>query len=251
VTDRLDLALLDALRVDPLRAGPAGFRLIPGAVQPLRPEREYSLAEGRHYRPSPHPAPSTRRTVQLPSAAVPPRVRAPADQLDADSPDERFSAFVTVRWSSLVRTAYLLTGDHHEAEDLVQTTLVKLYPRWRGIREDEATGYLRQALINNNRSRLRRRRVVQLLTPFLPETPAPVEADRDSDALVRALATLPERQRAVVVLRYWEDLSVEQTAYELGCSPGTVKSQASRALAKLRADPDLVNLANDLIGELE
>jgi RNA polymerase sigma-70 factor (sigma-E family) len=156
--------------------------------------------------------------------------------------DAQFSEFVVARWGALVQTAYLLTGDFHEAEDLVQTTLSKVYPHWLRIRDESVASYLRRALVNNNRSRVRRRRVAQLLMPLLPETPAPPHGSgtgEDRDLLVAALAGLPERQRAVVVLRYWEDLSLEEVAHELGCSVGTVKSQASRALAKLRADPTL------------
>ncbi|WP_425555531.1 SigE family RNA polymerase sigma factor [Kitasatospora kazusensis] len=157
---------------------------------------------------------------------------------------------MVARWGALVQTAYLLTGDFHEAEDLVQTTLAKVYPQWRRIRAETAASYLRRALVNNNRSRVRRRRVGHLLMPFLPDTPAPAAAapGEDRDPLVAALAGLPERQRAVVVLRYWEDLSVEEVAFELGCSVGTVKSQASRALGKLRADPTLTDHAADLLG---
>jgi RNA polymerase sigma-70 factor (sigma-E family) len=165
--------------------------------------------------------------------------------------DARFSEFVVARWGALVQTAYLLTGDFHEAEDLVQTTLAKVYPQWGRIRDDTVASYLRRALVNNNRSRVRRRRVAQLLTPFLPETPAPpssTDTGEDRDLLVAALAGLPERQRAVVVLRYWEDLSLEEVAHELGCSVGTVKSQASRALAKLRADPTIAEQAVHLQG---
>jgi len=163
--------------------------------------------------------------------------------------DAQFSEFVAARWGALVHTAYLLTGDFHEAEDLVQTTLAKVYPQWRRIRADGVASYLRRALVNNNRSRVRRRRVAQLLMPFLPETASPPSgAGEDRDLLVAALAGLPERQRAVVVLRYWEDLSLEEVAHELGCSVGTVKSQASRALAKLRADPTLADQAAYLIG---
>ncbi|WP_371500047.1 SigE family RNA polymerase sigma factor [Kitasatospora sp. NBC_00374] len=164
--------------------------------------------------------------------------------------DAGFSEFVVARWGALVQTAYLLTGDFHEAEDLVQTTLAKAYPHWRRIDPDTAASYLRRALVNNNRSRYRRRRVSHLLTPFLPDTPAPAVTHdgEDRDLLVAALAGLPERQRAVVVLRYWEDLSLEQVADELGCSIGTVKSQASRALARLRSDPALLDHAADLLG---
>jgi RNA polymerase sigma-70 factor (sigma-E family) len=161
-----------------------------------------------------------------------------------DGPDQEFTRFVAARWRALTRTAYLLTGDFHEAEDLVQTTLAKIYPHWRRVRPETAEHYIRRALINTNRSRHRKRRVVHLLLPSLPETPAArysggLRTEGERDALVDALADLPERQRAVVVLRYWEDLPTEEVARALGCSVGTVKSQASRALAKLRAHPAL------------
>ncbi|MBC3841879.1 SigE family RNA polymerase sigma factor [Streptacidiphilus sp. 4-A2] len=171
--------------------------------------------------------------------------------LDLDSHDARFSEFVAARWGALVQMSYLLTGDFHEAEDLVQATLVRVYPHWPRIRPESAVGYLRRALVNTYYSRARRRRVTQLLTPFLPENPAPrsgAEPGEERDQLVAALARLPARQRAVVVLRYWEDLSAEQVAQELGCSVGTVKSQASRALAKLRADPSLSDYTGELLG---
>ncbi|MCD9880226.1 SigE family RNA polymerase sigma factor [Streptomyces guryensis] len=155
--------------------------------------------------------------------------------------DTEFVQFATTRWSQLVRTAYMLTGDFHEAEDLVQTTLIKVYTQWRRLRRDETDAYVRRALINNNRSRHRKHRVVHLLMPFLPDATEPDEASGSEkrDVLLRALAELPPRQRTVVVLRYWEDLSIEEVAYALGCSEGTVKSQASRALAKLRTHPAL------------
>ncbi|MEW1642566.1 SigE family RNA polymerase sigma factor [Streptomyces sp. NPDC091219] len=153
-----------------------------------------------------------------------------------------FETYATARWSWMLRFAYLLTyGDHHEAEDLVQTTLAKVYLRWDHVRALAAPDrYIRRALINNNTTRQRRRRVVQLLTPQLsePDTLADHVSDLDSydtrTELLAALATLPPRQRAVVVLRYWECLSEQETADVLGCSAGTVKSQASRALKKLR-----------------
>lgn len=156
------------------------------------------------------------------------------------SPD--FESFAAARWPRLLRTAYLLTGDHHEAEDLVQVTLAKLYPAWPRVRGlDEPDAYVRRALVNNNLSRFRKRRVVQLLTPRLPERAQEGGAARaeERSLLLEALGTLPPRQRAVVVLRYWEDLSEQQAAEVLGCSPGNVKSQASRGLRKLRDHPAL------------
>jgi RNA polymerase sigma-70 factor (sigma-E family) len=161
-----------------------------------------------------------------------------------DGPDAEFTRFVASRWRALAQTAYLLTGDFHEAEDLVQATLAKVYPYWRRVRPETAEQYVRRALVNTNRSRYRRRRVVHFLLPSPPDTSAVehgwgARPGEDRDALLRALADLPVRQRAVVVLRYWEDLSAEQVAEALGCSVGTVKSQASRALVKLRNHPAL------------
>lgn len=153
-----------------------------------------------------------------------------------------FETFAAARWPRLLRTAYLLTGDHHEAEDLVQVTLAKLFPAWPRVRGlDEPDAYVRRALVNNNLSRFRKRRVVQLLTPRLPERAQEGGAARTEERslLLEALGTLPPRQRAVVVLRYWEDLSEQQAADVLGCSPGNVKSQASRGLRKLRDHPAL------------
>ncbi|WP_329347766.1 SigE family RNA polymerase sigma factor [Streptomyces sp. NBC_01261] len=162
-----------------------------------------------------------------------------------------FETYAAVRWSRMLRIAYLLTnGDHHEAEDLVQTTLAKVYLRWDHIRTlDAPDQYVRRALINNNTTRQRRRRVVQLLTPHLaePRTRPGEISEHDTyvnrSELLDALAALPPRQRAVVVLRYWECLSEQQTAQILNCSVGTVKSQASRALKKLRDSAALSDYA--------
>jgi RNA polymerase sigma-70 factor (sigma-E family) len=175
--------------------------------------------------------------VRLPERAAP-GLRPARTEL---SPPD-FETFAAARWPRLLRTAYLLTGDHHEAEDLVQVTLAKLFPAWPRVRGlDEPDAYVRRALVNNNLSRFRKRRVVQLLTPRLPERAQEGGAARTEERslLLEALGTLPPRQRAVVVLRYWEDLSEQQAAEVLGCSPGNVKSQASRGLRKLRDHPAL------------
>ncbi|MFG3495601.1 SigE family RNA polymerase sigma factor [Streptomyces sp. NPDC047928] len=153
-----------------------------------------------------------------------------------------FAEFATAAWPRLVRTAQLLTGDFHEAEDLVQTTLAKVYGRWRWIPRDEVDPYVRRALVNNNLSRVRRRRVVHLLTPFLPETAhrthaGHAETVEQRAALLEALADLSARQRAVMVLRYWEDLNEQDIADVLNCSVGTVKTHARRGLEALRAHP--------------
>ncbi|MEV6329673.1 SigE family RNA polymerase sigma factor [Streptomyces sp. NPDC051909] len=158
--------------------------------------------------------------------------------------DAGFTAFAVAAWPRLVRTAQLLTGDFHEAEDLVQTTLAKVYGRWRRVPREEMDGYVRRALVNNNLSRLRRKRVVHLLTPVLPESlrhavAGHAEAVEQRTALLAALADLPPRQRAVMVLRYWEDLSEPEIAAVLHCSIGTVKTHARRGLATLRSHPGL------------
>ncbi len=151
-----------------------------------------------------------------------------------------FAEFATAAWPRLVRTAHLLTGDFHEAEDLVQTTLAKVYGRWRSVPRDEVDAYVRRALVNNNLSRLRRRRVAHLLMPFLPETAhhshaGHAEAVELHTVLWEALETLSARQRAVMVLRYWENLNEQDIAGVLDCSVGTVKTHARRALEALRA----------------
>ncbi|MFF2750225.1 SigE family RNA polymerase sigma factor [Kitasatospora sp. NPDC058048] len=159
-----------------------------------------------------------------------------------------FEGFAATRWRRLVRTAYLLTGDYHEAEDVVQATFAKVFRNWSRIsRLEEPDAYVHRALVNNNLSRHRRRRVRQLLVPVLPDrahTAGGGHRDvEERSVLLQALAELPQRQRAVVVLRYWEDMSEYQVAEVLGCSLGNVKSQASRGLAKLRSHPVLAPYA--------
>jgi RNA polymerase sigma-70 factor (sigma-E family) len=149
--------------------------------------------------------------------------------------DEEFSDFVQGAWPGLYRTAYLLLGDAGLAEDLVQTALAKTYAAWPTVRDVHAApGFARTTLVNTAASWFRRRSWRnELPTESLPD------AGRDTDPSVRpavldALAQLPRRQRAVVVLRFYEDLSVAETALALGCSQGTVKSQTSKALDTLR-----------------
>ncbi len=160
------------------------------------------------------------------------------DGVDAQH-EEQFRVFALSRWPRLVRTAYLLTGDRHEAEDLVQIALTKAYRSWRRVqRSDNADAYVRQILVTCNKDRFRKKRVATWLTAALPEQSVaadPVARSEERQRLMWALSTLPRRQRAVVVLRYWEDLPESEVAEILGCSPGTVKSQASKALGKLRA----------------
>ncbi|WP_432137506.1 MULTISPECIES: SigE family RNA polymerase sigma factor [unclassified Streptomyces] len=160
-----------------------------------------------------------------------------------DGLEGQFQEFVRARWSRLVRTAYLLTGDVHDAEDLTQTALAKAYRSWRRVaRTDNPEAYVRRMLVSCNSDRFRKRRVRESLTDAPPEVASRDEGQRRVDergTLLAALAGLPPRQRAVVVLRYWEDLSEAEVAEVLGCSAGTVKSQASKGLAKLRAFPGL------------
>ncbi|MER5928896.1 SigE family RNA polymerase sigma factor [Streptomyces sp. NPDC002054] len=161
--------------------------------------------------------------------------------------EAQFQSFVSARWTHLVRTAYLLTGNPHDAEDLTQTALAKAYRSWRRVsRSDNPEAYVRRMLVTCNSDRFRKRRVPERLTATPPDTSVPdsgVAWADERNALMTALAGLPARQRAVVVLRYWEDLSEAEVADALGCSPGTVKSQASKALAKLRAHPGLAQVA--------
>ncbi len=153
--------------------------------------------------------------------------------------DAEFSAYMAARQPSLLRTAYLLTGDRHAAEDLVQTALAKLYLSWDKVQRREVLdGYVRRIMVNENNSLWRRawkRR--EVATDAVPEgevQPAP-GYDGQSEALWRFVQTLPRKQRAVIVLRYYEDLTEAETADILGISVGTVKSQSSRALAAMRA----------------
>ncbi|WP_445526668.1 SigE family RNA polymerase sigma factor [Streptomyces cyslabdanicus] len=164
------------------------------------------------------------------------------ERFAASSGSTDFAAYASAAWSRLLRTALLLTGDYHEAEDLVQTTLAKVYARWGRVPPDDVDFYVRRSLVNNNLSRIRRRRVTHLLMPFLPERmqqsdSGHAESVERRAALTQALATLSARQRTVLVLRYWEDLSETDIAELLGCSLGTVKTHARRGLAALRAHP--------------
>lgn len=149
-----------------------------------------------------------------------------------------FEDFVAARGQALQRVAYLLTGDWGLAEDLLQTTLARAYPRWSRIEHENPEAYVRQIMVNTWCSWWRRRWRGEVPTAALPDPPARdcyADADR-KDALRTALAGLPRRQRAVVVLRYHQDLPEEQVAQILGITTGTVKSQAAKALAKLRTN---------------
>ena len=152
-------------------------------------------------------------------------------------PELTFADFMSARWSSLFRTAYLLTGDRHEAEDLLQTALARTFVRWKGIRDKAAAdAYVRRAMLNLA-SRRWRTRGREVTLERLPE-PAHDGGVGSSDArmlLWQEVVNLPPRMRAALVLRYYEDLSEAATAAELGCSVGAVKSQTHHALRRLRA----------------
>lgn len=162
--------------------------------------------------------------------------------------DDEFATFVRINRTSLLKFAGLLTaGDHHRAEDLVQTALSKLYVAWPKLdRPETILAYTRRTVLNSHIDESRRpwwRR--ERSTPDLPERPAHEGPDGITglddgrfgpigQQVRAALAALPKQMRAVVVLRYWLDLSIDETARMLGCSQGTVKSQAAKGTAKLR-----------------
>jgi len=157
-----------------------------------------------------------------------------------------FRAFVEARWPALVRFAYSLTTDRADAEDVVQLALERCWRRWRHVRMEGAEAYVRTAIARLVISRWRRRRLEEAPLEGADQAvgAGPEETVVLHDVLWRELAELPPRMRAVVVLRFVEDLSEAQTAALLGCSVGTVKSQASRALARLRVRPPLLSLAD-------
>lgn len=142
-----------------------------------------------------------------------------------------FEEFVVARRDALLRTAYLLTGNHHDAEDLVQATLIKVVPKWARI-QDHPEPYVRQVLARESVNRWRRRRWREVTTDVVPETTYQESTDRM--ALLDDLRRLSPRQRAVLVLRYFDDLTEAETAAALGIAVGTVKSHVREALACLR-----------------
>lgn len=160
--------------------------------------------------------------------------------------EAEFTAYVAARRPHLRRTAFLICGDWHAAEDLVQVTLAKLYVAWPRLRDDVSPeAYARRTMVRAHIDETRRPWRRESSTADPPEQAArrgmPLE---DRAVLLSALAALPRGQRHAVVLRHWLGLSVEETAYDLGCSIGTVKSQTARAVTRLRealnqASPDL------------
>jgi RNA polymerase sigma-70 factor (sigma-E family) len=180
--------------------------------------------------------------------------------------DEEFREFMRGRWPAMVRLAYGLTGDQGHAEDVAQAAFARAYASWaRVARTGDPDAYVRRIVINENLSRFRKRRVAESLVDEVPDRPGrpgqraadaadPADALSDSSALLNALRRLGPRQRAVIVLRFWMDMSEAETAAALNCSVGTVKSQASRALAALRGSAALAALrgsAELMEGELQ
>lgn len=154
-----------------------------------------------------------------------------------------FAQFVEAREGALRRSAWLLTGDWGLAEDLVQTALARSWPRWERInRRDDPEVYVRRVMVNTWVTWSRRRWRGEKASAAVPEVPAAGDVAGEVAmriALRDALKTLTSRQRAVLVLRVYDDLPEAQVARILGCSAGTVKSAMSRALARLRDDPRL------------
>ena len=148
-----------------------------------------------------------------------------------------FTEFMSVSSASLFRTAYLIVGDHQLAQDLLQESLIKTYIAWPKLRDPSKAGaYTRKTIVTTAISWRRRRSFHERPTDLLPDTavPDPGETVTTHASLVSQLRTLPPRQRAAIVLRYYEDLSEAQTAEVMGCSVGAVKSQVSTGLGRLR-----------------
>ncbi|WP_255949634.1 SigE family RNA polymerase sigma factor [Streptomyces odontomachi] len=186
--------------------------------------------------------PSTAHPVPAPAARA---ATAACESCASPKAYPSFTSYVRARGPVLLRTARSLTSNLSDAEDLLQTALTKTYVAWDRIQDHRALdGYVRRALLNTRTSQWRKRKVDEYACDELPEpetVPTNDEAEVQAlrDAMWRAIVKLPTRQRAMVVLRYYEDLSEAQTAEVLGVSVGTVKSAVSRALSKLREDPEL------------
>ncbi|MEU5950102.1 SigE family RNA polymerase sigma factor [Micromonospora sp. NPDC047465] len=162
--------------------------------------------------------------------------------------DDGFREFVDARYMDLLRIAYLLTGSAHEAEDLLQGSLVKVMRRWKRI--DDPVAYLRRVMVNQHISVWRRYRAREVITASPPDRSLGDVADgvAQRHALDAALRSLSPRTRAVVVLRYVADVPEAEVAATLGCSVGTVKSQASRGLARLRVALSPVDQPETTVG---
>lgn len=152
--------------------------------------------------------------------------------------DEKFAEFVAASLAGLLRFGHVLTGDPESAADLVQEALARTLRAWRRRPIDDPNAYVRKVMVNSYASAWRRGRALPMADVSVAELPTACDGiDRvdDRDAVWRALAVLPPRQRAVTVLRYYDDLSEAEIAAVMGTSAGTVKSQSARALRRLEA----------------
>lgn len=163
--------------------------------------------------------------------------------------DEEFTAFARARYTTLVRRAYLMTGDVAQAEDLVQHALVGLLLAWRRTRIEDPDHYMTRALANARISNWRRHRGRELLTSVVPERPAPEVSPTvvERDELMSALREVPPKQRTILVLRYYENRSDEEIAHLLGVAESTVRSQAARGLQRLRRSPLAASTAEGIL----
>jgi RNA polymerase sigma-70 factor (sigma-E family) len=152
--------------------------------------------------------------------------------------DREFEEFVVAAWPRLRRAAYLLTHNSHDAEDLVQGALARSYANWGRVHRDGAYSYVHRALVNGYIDGIRRRTPVpveEVMEPDAPPGDGPLDRSDQRSELTELLAPLSPRERSIVVWRYYLDASEQDVARALGVSAGTVKSTASRALARLRA----------------
>jgi RNA polymerase sigma-70 factor (sigma-E family) len=174
-----------------------------------------------------------------------PRVSGRPPDIDAERDADDFGTFVELRWSALVRFGYLLTGDWAAAEDLTQAALERTWLRWDQVVVERPESYVKAAMANQMRSRWRRSGV-EVTDGRNRDDAAPADVSGEHalrEALWVELLRLPNRMRAVIVLRIWEDLSEAETARILGCSVGSVKSQMSRGIHRLRQRPGVLEAA--------
>jgi RNA polymerase sigma-70 factor (sigma-E family) len=191
------------------------------------------------------PNAATSPVVAAALGQVPPaRAAPPGDSVDSQPglSDPDFRDYVRTRSSALLRTAYLLTGNVADAEDLVQSALAKTYLAWDRIEDRGALdGYVRRAIVNTHISWWRRRRLQEYPTDELPDQAVADHATSSDlqETIRKAVDRLPQRMRAAIMLRYYDDMTEAEVAEVLGVSLGTVKSTVARAVAKLRIDADL------------
>jgi len=167
--------------------------------------------------------------------------------------DDGFDRFMAERWPRVLRSAYMLTGDRHDAEDLAQAAFERVCVAWGRVRRAEnPDAYVQRVLLNCHRGRFRKRRVPEYPVAAVPEGLRLVrdhaEVHGERDVLMAALNDLAPRQRAVIVLRYYEDLTEAQAADVLRCSVGTIKSQTAKALERLRRHGQILEFAPTAAG---